>query len=754
MYAPKLGAKRACDPCRRRKGESGSNPAGQKCSRCIAQELTCTYSTPLQRGKDESREIRLLRKRCNELENRISQIMEGPNARPFDNLSTFTASATLPSVPQPNALNMHSTVHSTRSDLFAPLVDKDDLESSDEEYGSIRLLTEHVDALSLATDGGRSTFHGKSSLTGVIVQIAQTVASSSSRVADNSNLSHSNTIPQHHSVPWVTAREEFSLRSSSGDLELELPEPSLLHELAEIYFARANPWTGLLHHPTFFRSVEKGLHHEDQGFGSVVLLVCALGALHSDDPRHLDDYAASGNHAVSGSVWRSAGWKWACQIDPMRNALSHTPSLYDLQMYALTLITFSAYPTAIDLCGLAGIGVRRAQAVGAHRRKAYGGKLTVEGELWKRAFWALVSTERTLCVSFGRPCSNQDCDLDLPMECDDEFWDHPDPDRRFIQPVGKPSFMSFRICLLKISEILAFASRTLYSTRRSRVLSGLVGPDWEQRVVTELDSSLNRWQDLLPAHLRWQPSSTNDIFYIQAACLACAFYHTQMFIHRRFISVISGHTSSPLIEASTVICLNAARSCGNVILALPRSRAFLFSPLFITAFAEAIVILIMNVSRRYHSEEKLSEQDVRDLDIASKCIAVAEYHEQRSFVAGKARSVLCHIGYLCGLSSVWSMATPPATTAPEAVPDNTARSAPNFSQQDFSLPDDFTRWMGYEALQTEFNPFGAFNEPGDSSLFGFPFDLNSGDSFIEDGNAAGMPPADFPSTSTSDFQWG
>lgn len=55
------------------------------------------------------------------------------------------------------------------------------------------------------------------------------------------------------------------------------------------------------------------------------------------------------------------------------------------------------------------------------------------------------------------------CDLDLPMECDDEFWDHPDPDRRFIQPVGKPSFMSFRICLLKISEILAFASRTLAS---------------------------------------------------------------------------------------------------------------------------------------------------------------------------------------------------------------------------------------------------------------------------------------------------
>lgn len=132
--------------------------------------------------------------------------MEGPNARPFDTLSTFTASTTLPSVPQPNALNMHSTVHYTRSDLLAPLVDNDDSDSSDDEYGNIRLLTEHVDALSLATDGGRSTFQGKSSLTRVIAQAAQTVASSSSRVANNLNLSHSNIIPQLHSVSWATAR--------------------------------------------------------------------------------------------------------------------------------------------------------------------------------------------------------------------------------------------------------------------------------------------------------------------------------------------------------------------------------------------------------------------------------------------------------------------------------------------------------------------------------------------------------------------
>lgn len=50
-----------------------------------------------------------------------------------------------------------------------------------------------------------------------------------------------------------------------------------------------------------------------------------------------------------------------------------------------------AYTHAVDLWALAGLGLRRALSVGAHRRKSYGGKLTVEGELWKRAFWLVES---------------------------------------------------------------------------------------------------------------------------------------------------------------------------------------------------------------------------------------------------------------------------------------------------------------------------------------------------------------------------
>ena len=54
--------------------------------------------------------------------------------------------------------------------------------------------------------------------------------------------------------------------------------------------------------------------------------------------------------------------------------------------------------------------------------------------------------------------------------------------------------------MLKLLEILAFAHRTLYSTKKSKLLTGLVGDQWEQRVVADLYSAMNNWKDSLPDH--------------------------------------------------------------------------------------------------------------------------------------------------------------------------------------------------------------------------------------------------------------
>ena len=39
-----------------------------------------------------------------------------------------------------------------------------------------------------------------------------------------------------------------------------------------------------------------------------------------------------------------------------------------------------------------------------------------------------------------------------------------------------------------------------YSTSKSRTILGFVGPQWEERIVAELDSALNNWLNSLPAH--------------------------------------------------------------------------------------------------------------------------------------------------------------------------------------------------------------------------------------------------------------
>jgi hypothetical protein len=85
---------------------------------------------------------------------------------------------------------------------------------------------------------------------------------------------------------------------------------------------------------------------------------------------------------------------------------------------------------------MVGIGIRLAQDVGAHRRKIYNRKPTVEDELWKRAFWwvstckspntssqldvflavlsffmndrLLVCIDRIISSGLGRPCALQD----------------------------------------------------------------------------------------------------------------------------------------------------------------------------------------------------------------------------------------------------------------------------------------------------------------------------------------------------------
>ena len=94
-------------------------------------------------------------------------------------------------------------------------------------------------------------------------------------------------------------------------------------DLIDRYFFRLNTYIPLLHKPTFLKGIADGLHIRDEGFGSTVLLVCALGARWSEDPRVI----LPGSNST-----HSAGWEWFRQVQWVRRSLLSPPRLYDLQI--------------------------------------------------------------------------------------------------------------------------------------------------------------------------------------------------------------------------------------------------------------------------------------------------------------------------------------------------------------------------------------------------------------------------------------
>ncbi len=106
---------------------------------------------------------------------------------------------------------------------------------------------------------------------------------------------------------------------------------------------------------------------------------------------------------------------------------------------------------------------------------------------------------------------------------------------------------------------------------------------WEQRIVAELDSALNKWVDSVPAHrasyrdvvceastaddiilfpVQWNPDREDHFLLKQSAILLSHYYQIQMAVHRPFIST---RRQSTLTLPSLIICTNAARSAVRVV---------------------------------------------------------------------------------------------------------------------------------------------------------------------------------------------
>jgi len=133
------------------------------------------------------------------------------------------------------------------------------------------------------------------------------------------------------------------MAEATASPEYNFPDLDLALHCIDLYFLHSNLYLPLLHRPTFDKSVKEGLYLTNDNFAPVFLLVCAVGARHSDNPQVRLDGIDS-HH--------SAGWKWFKQVEIMKQSLRLAPpTLYDLQLYCVSpvLCRLSALLTNIGI---------------------------------------------------------------------------------------------------------------------------------------------------------------------------------------------------------------------------------------------------------------------------------------------------------------------------------------------------------------------------------------------------------------------
>ncbi|KAJ6591569.1 fungal-specific transcription factor domain-containing protein, partial [Mycena vulgaris] len=595
---------RACDHCRRKKSDGVEMP--DRCSNCIAYGFECSYVEPAKKrgppkGYVESMEIRV-----EKIERLLQTLLpEADLARELSGSSV----AKWPNSP-----------------------------AADEDERAQLNLSENLQRLSLSTDH-ESRFFGRSS-GAMLLQTAL-----------NLKLDAEPHNARRHTEFWASRLSPEPVPPPQYDF----PPPDLAASLVDLYFTHVNLLLPLLHRPTFVRDLASGLHLANDGFAATLLLVCAIGSRFSSDPRVLLDGTDN---------LHSCGWRWFEQLQLMRDPLGPPPCLYDLQFNALSVLFLHGTSAPQACWTLVSIGIRMAQDVGAHRRKEPTHIWTPEDELWKRAFWVLVFLDRMLSCHYGRPCAIQDeeqvFDLDFPIDCDDEYWEPPDPAQAFHQPKGKPSRIAAFILYLRLCQVVSFALRTIasppllpqfmqisqlfpvqYSINKSKVLLGLSkGNDtgWDSRIVTELDSALNKWIDDLPDHLRWNPTHEHADFFEQSVALHCSYYHLQIIIHRPYIP--NPKKMGPSAFPSLAICLNAARSCSHIV-DIHRQRAGdMPLPLTQMAVFTAGIVLLLNIWGGERSSAGLSTDSGREMADVHRCMQALRGCERRWQSAGKLWDIL------------------------------------------------------------------------------------------------------------------
>ncbi|KAK7060301.1 Gypsy retrotransposon integrase-like protein 1 [Paramarasmius palmivorus] len=608
----------ACDECRRRKGFQIANMPAGVCSNCIAAKIECNHTfTKKKRGPKPTANSQ----HNNSTRTLVEEILSPTTPYVVPNDPSDVRRALFDLAQRVRYLEHELATRPKDSMPIQPSPEPDVEHKNTPIPESSEITTEISDSVYEMNTGESRLRHYGTSSRPMLVQTALNIKNAAKGEEDG-----------YDRLTFTLKRPEFWELSpwqhmpTAQPAPLVFPDPDLITTLLELYFENFHPIFSLLHRQTFGKSVLSGLHYRDRGFGATLLAVCAIASRFSDDPRVF--YPGSNSK-------HSVGWRWFGQLDLSPPTFMQLPSLYELQLYCLATMFINGASCPQFTWAWAGIGLRRAQDIGLHRRKE--GPVTAEGELLKRAFFMLVTIDVMTSTFTGRPQATtpDDFDLDLPVDCDDEYWDHEDPNLAFKQPPGKPSSLAYGFSQYKLVNILSYANRTLFAFKRPQLLAVEQNTDWKQRILSQIDKALIKWVHDIPDHLKWDPLRQNKKFFHQSMSIYAVYYWIQMQIHRPFIRSQKEKSAFP----SLAICANAARSCLLTIELMKRRAVLPLTSVIVTLFDSAVLLLVEvwkgGRVKELHPDKGLAE--------VYRCLALLQTFEDRYQIAGQLSDILSEI---------------------------------------------------------------------------------------------------------------
>ncbi|TIC18878.1 hypothetical protein E3Q13_01643 [Wallemia mellicola] len=393
----------------------------------------------------------------------------------------------------------------------------------------------------------------------------------------------------------------------------------LVKELIDLYFEKVNSTLPLLNKKRFKNEISHRKY--ERGFGTLLILICALGAQYSNDERVM----VEGHQHQFLAGFRYYSIAKSKMLDPVMDVAT----IEDIQALILLQIYVQKGMHSRSGWMIHGTSILLAQDIGLHLRWLNANIEPYDLELRKRAFYSLYLMDRVQASSFGRQVLLKDNEIsvDLPEIYGDE-----------VQDMSTNYSLLYFKQLIQLYKIHGQIIQTIYKLRKTSNGDDLLITLTD---IASLNSKLNKWLTELPKQLL-DGRDGKDEFVFQLFCnLKLAFHVVQIHLYKTFLPDPRSKTTSSFRFTSLVICANSSRSIISIYrnLILERGMQHLWvDPMVAWGPFSATLILIISAC-----ESMKNDFDASVLEYIQSGIQILRVREEREVLNGRAVDMIMQI---------------------------------------------------------------------------------------------------------------